>query len=106
MPELGDKHTCADCETKYYDLGRTDATCPKCGSANRVVEDEVAAAPPRAPRTKSRPKPDKAADDAKKKGDGEDGADDDKKDEDDAAVAPGDEDDGEGDGDGDGDEEE
>lgn len=69
MPELGDKHTCADCETKYYDLGRPDATCPKCGSANRVVDDEVAAVPARAPRTKSQPKP-KAPDDDAAKDDG------------------------------------
>lgn len=69
MPELGDKHTCADCETKYYDLGRADATCPKCGSANRVIDDEIATVPARAPRTKSQPKP-KAPDDDAAKDDG------------------------------------
>jgi len=39
MADLGDKHTCADCDTRYYDLGHPDATCPKCGSVNRVDED-------------------------------------------------------------------
>lgn len=63
MPELGDKHTCADCETKYYDLGRPDATCPKCGSANRV-DDEIAVAPPRAPRPRPQPKPAAPVEDA------------------------------------------
>lgn len=71
MPELGDKHTCADCETKYYDLGRADATCPKCGSANRVIDDEIATVPARAPRTKSQPKPKAPDDDAAKDDSGE-----------------------------------
>lgn len=43
MAELGQKHTCADCETRYYDLGRQDATCPKCGSVNRVDEEAALA---------------------------------------------------------------
>lgn len=73
MPELGDKHTCADCETKYYDLGRADATCPKCGSANRVMDDEIATVPARAPRTKSQPKPKAPDDDAAKGNSGKDG---------------------------------
>lgn len=72
MPELGDKHTCADCETKYYDLGRADATCPKCGSANRVIDDEIATVPARAPRTKSQPKPKAPDDDATKDASGKD----------------------------------
>lgn len=76
MPELGDKHTCADCETKYYDLGRADATCPKCGSANRVIDDEIATVPARAPRTKSQPKPEAPDDDdAKDKGGKDEGGD-------------------------------
>lgn len=64
MPELGDKHICADCETKYYDLGRADATCPKCGSANRIVDDESAASSPRAPRPRSQPKQEPTGDEA------------------------------------------
>ncbi len=30
--ELGTKHECPSCGTKYYDLGKADAPCPKCGS--------------------------------------------------------------------------
>ncbi len=28
---LGTKHTCASCGTKFYDLGRPDPSCPRCG---------------------------------------------------------------------------
>ena len=31
MPELGSKYQCRDCDTRFYDLGRPDAVCPKCG---------------------------------------------------------------------------
>lgn len=29
--ELGTKHECQSCGTKYYDLEKKDAPCPKCG---------------------------------------------------------------------------
>ena len=29
--QRGSKHVCSDCATKYYDLGKKGATCPKCG---------------------------------------------------------------------------
>ncbi len=29
--ELGAKHTCPECEKKFYDLNRKPATCPYCG---------------------------------------------------------------------------
>jgi hypothetical protein len=38
MPELGKKHECAECGTKYYDLGKADAACPKCGSSQRETD--------------------------------------------------------------------
>ncbi|UFN51246.1 TIGR02300 family protein [Roseomonas sp. OT10] len=31
-PELGLKRTCVACGTKFYDLARTPAVCPKCGT--------------------------------------------------------------------------
>lgn len=31
--ELGTKHECPSCNTKYYDLGKADAPCPKCGAS-------------------------------------------------------------------------
>jgi uncharacterized protein (TIGR02300 family) len=34
MPELklGTKHNCYNCGTKFYDLGKSAAVCPKCGA--------------------------------------------------------------------------
>jgi uncharacterized protein (TIGR02300 family) len=34
MPELklGTKHECYNCSTKFYDLGKSEAICPKCGA--------------------------------------------------------------------------
>lgn len=40
MADLGEKHICDDCETKYYDLGKSDATCPRCGSSNRRLPED------------------------------------------------------------------
>jgi len=31
-PELGAKQVCPTCTSKFYDLGRRPATCPKCGT--------------------------------------------------------------------------
>ena len=61
MPELGTKFECAECGTKFYDLGSPGAVCPKCGTAPKrdaeverklplarlpeVEEEEVAAVP-------------------------------------------------------------
>ncbi len=46
MPELGTKYECTSCSTKFYDMGRADAICPKCGlnplteEVEEIVEDE------------------------------------------------------------------
>ena len=39
MPELGRKYTCYSCHTKFYDLGKPEPLCPKCGSDQRDAED-------------------------------------------------------------------
>jgi uncharacterized protein (TIGR02300 family) len=31
-PELGQKRVCVSCSTRFYDLGRAPAVCPKCGT--------------------------------------------------------------------------
>jgi uncharacterized protein (TIGR02300 family) len=31
-PELGAKQICPNCQSKFYDLGRRPASCPKCGT--------------------------------------------------------------------------
>jgi len=37
MPELklGTKYDCYNCGTKFYDLGKSDPLCPKCGADQR-----------------------------------------------------------------------
>ena len=36
-PEWGTKRFCDDCGTRFYDLNREPATCPKCGTEVKVV---------------------------------------------------------------------
>jgi uncharacterized protein (TIGR02300 family) len=47
MPELklGTKHDCYNCGTKFYDLGKSEAVCPKCGANQKdaVTSDSQAA---------------------------------------------------------------
>src|SRR5580704_7420464 len=31
-PELGSKRVCVSCQTRFYDLARVPALCPKCGT--------------------------------------------------------------------------
>ena len=31
--DLGTKHECPNCGIKYYDLGKSDPHCPKCGAS-------------------------------------------------------------------------
>src|SRR5690606_32190029 len=32
-PELGAKQICPTCQSKFYDLGKRPAVCPKCGAS-------------------------------------------------------------------------
>ncbi len=32
MPDLGTKYDCHSCGAKFYDLGRPEPICPKCGA--------------------------------------------------------------------------
>ena len=34
--ELGSKHSCVSCGARFYDLGRSPAICPKCGTEQPV----------------------------------------------------------------------
>lgn len=47
MPELklGTKHECFSCSTKFYDFGKSEVLCPKCGANQKdaVSSDAVAA---------------------------------------------------------------
>jgi len=50
-PELGLKRSCVACGTRFYDLARTPAVCPKCGT-------EQPAEQPRLRRAAATPAPD------------------------------------------------
>jgi hypothetical protein len=51
MPDLGKKYECFKCGTKFYNLGKPEAICPKCGANQKDAKtDEVAPPPPRPPR--------------------------------------------------------
>lgn len=47
MPELklGTKYDCYNCGTKFYDLGKPEPVCPKCGANQKdaVTADSTAA---------------------------------------------------------------
>ena len=49
--DLGVKHTCWKCGTKFYDLKKADPVCPKCGSDPRAAP--VAKPPPPAERRRA-----------------------------------------------------
>ncbi len=40
-PELGNKHHCQQCGTKFFDLNRNPVLCPKCGAAQQVVSSRT-----------------------------------------------------------------
>jgi hypothetical protein len=51
MPDLGKKYECFNCGTKFYNLGKPEAICPKCGANQKDARaDEAPPPPPRPPR--------------------------------------------------------
>lgn len=53
--DLGTKHTCFKCSTKFYDLKKPVAVCPKCGADQR--ESPALKAPPPSERKPRAAKP-------------------------------------------------
>ena len=39
--ELGNKHICSACGTKFYDLNKEIPTCPKCGTENKQMLEGI-----------------------------------------------------------------
>lgn len=35
-PDLGTKRVCVSCSTRFYDLGKSPAICPKCGTEQPI----------------------------------------------------------------------
>jgi len=64
MSELGNKHECLGCGTKFYDLGKSELVCPKCGENQK---DLAAAQDSLTGKGKGRKKPTKKKAKAKKK---------------------------------------
>lgn len=51
MPDLGKKFECYNCGTKFYNLGRPEAICPKCGANQKNAKSEdMPVSAPRPPR--------------------------------------------------------
>jgi hypothetical protein len=61
--ELGKKHECESCGTKYYDFGKPDPACPKCGAPSGGMPPEEEA---KAPASTANSKRKKKADTSKK----------------------------------------
>ncbi len=60
--ELGQKCTCVSCAARFFDLGRSPAICPKCGTEQPKLKQRPFA--PSRPATRnwsSQPPPDRAA---------------------------------------------
>jgi uncharacterized protein (TIGR02300 family) len=43
--ELGTKRICVACGTRFYDLGKSPATCPKCGTEQPAEQPRVRRVP-------------------------------------------------------------
>ena len=54
MADLGRKHVCFKCSSKFYDLKKAKVVCPKCGADQ--ADAPVVAAPPPPPPVKRAPK--------------------------------------------------
>ena len=50
MPDLGTKYECVECGAKFYDLGKPEPICPKCGTDQRQHQEK------RAPVAEPRPR--------------------------------------------------
>ena len=48
-PELGSKHQCQNCGTKFFDLNKDPIVCPKCGTVYQTTAAPKAAAARPAP---------------------------------------------------------
>ena len=45
-PELGEKRTCVSCGTRFFDLGKDPAVCPKCATEQPAEQPRLKRAAP------------------------------------------------------------
>lgn len=74
MTELGNKHECLGCNTKFYDLGKSELVCPKCGENQKDLAEAPDSSAGKAKKQRKKPAKKKAKA-AKKKKAGADKAD-------------------------------
>ena len=55
-PELGTKRLCVNCATRFYDLGRVPAICPKCETEQPIEQPRARRASGGNPVEDKRPK--------------------------------------------------
>lgn len=55
-PELGTKRVCAECGSKFYDLGKDPIVCPRCGATFEPAVLAASRARPEPARPKAAPK--------------------------------------------------
>ncbi|HKA15907.1 MAG TPA: FYDLN acid domain-containing protein [Myxococcota bacterium] len=53
--QLGEKYVCFSCGAKFYDLGKPEPRCPKCGADQREAPRQVRPRPSAAPEAEERP---------------------------------------------------
>lgn len=66
-PEFGNKRVCVSCSTRFYDLGKSPAICPKCGTEQPVEQPRVrrpSGGPPPEERRPKKPVPVPGAEEA------------------------------------------
>ncbi len=56
-PELGEKHTCVSCGTRFFDLLKNPAICPKCGAEQPLEQPRLKRAAPLPDEAKKTQKP-------------------------------------------------
>lgn len=69
MTELGNKHECLGCGTRFYDLGKSELVCPKCGENQKdlAAAQDSSTGKKKTPRKKTAKKKAKKTKAAKKK---------------------------------------
>jgi uncharacterized protein (TIGR02300 family) len=56
-PELGHKRICVSCASKFFDLGKQPAVCPKCSTEQPAEQPRLRRSPGNVPDSQRRPKP-------------------------------------------------